>query len=183
MSRIGKQPIVIPDGVSVEIDGSQLTVKGAKGELVQSFNPELTIKEEDGQIVIERPTDQRRHRSLHGLTRALINNMVVGVTEGYTKRLEIRGTGYGAEMDGETLKMRLGFSHDVIVVPPPGMSFKVEGARGTTIIIESIDKELIGQVAADIRNLRPPEPYQGKGIRYEGEYVRQKAGKAGKIGA
>lgn len=182
MSRIGKQPIELPDGVDITIKGSDITVKGPKGELSRTVDPELKVEIEDGQLVITRPTDQRRHRSLHGLTRALLNNMVVGVTEGYERRLEIRGTGYRAEMEGENLKLTVGYSHDIVVVPPPELSFQVED-RGQTVIITAIDKEMIGQVAADIRKLRPPEPYQGKGIRYEGEYVRQKAGKAGKIGA
>lgn|SRR5574341_1570674 len=182
MSRIGKKPIEVPSGVTVTIDGSQVTVKGPKGELTQAFDPDMAIKLETGTLAVERPTDQRRHRALHGLTRALLNNMIEGVTQGFVRRLEIVGTGYGAEMDGKVLKLRLGYSHDILVVPPDGMSFKVEGQRGNFVIIEAIDKQLIGQVAADIRKLRPPEPYQGKGIRYEGEYVRQKAGKAGKLG-
>jgi large subunit ribosomal protein L6 len=179
MSRIGKKPIAIPEGVTVDIKGSEVTVKGPKGELVSRFDPAMTIKMEDGEIVVERPTDLRHHRAIHGLTRALVNNMVIGVSEGYEIRLQIIGTGYRAELQGEELKLSLGFSHDVVVVPPPSIKFEVED-RGTLIIITSNNKELIGQVAADIRKLRPPEPYKGKGVRYLGEYVRQKAGKAGK---
>jgi large subunit ribosomal protein L6 len=180
MSRIGKQPVPIPAGVTVSVDGSEVTVKGPKGELSQRFDPDMAISQEDDQIIVERPTDQRRHRSLHGLTRALVNNMVVGVSEGYEIRLEIRGTGYRAIMEGEELRLSLGYSHDIIVVPPPTVKFQVE-ERGSLLIITSIDKALLGQVSADIRKLRPPEPYKGKGIRYVDEYVRQKAGKA-KIG-
>ncbi|NDJ34501.1 MAG: 50S ribosomal protein L6 [Chloroflexi bacterium] len=181
MSRIGKQPIELPKGVSATINKSEVTVKGPKGELTRRFDPDMTFKQEDGHLIVERPTDQRHHRALHGLTRALLANMVTGVSEGYEIRLEIRGTGYRAEMQGQTLKLALGFSHDVLVEPPPELSFQVED-RGALIIIQSIDKELIGQVAADIRGLRPPEPYKGKGVRYLGEYVRQKEGKAGKVG-
>jgi large subunit ribosomal protein L6 len=181
MSRIGKQPVPVPDGVQVNIDGSHVKVKGPKGELSWSFNPDLTVELEDEQVVVTRPTDQRHHRSLHGLTRALINNMVVGVSEGYQKVLEVVGTGYRAEMQGESLKLELGFSHSVEIEPPEGITFQVE-ERGKQIVVSGIDKQVIGQVAADIRKLRPPEPYKGKGIRYQGEYVRQKAGKAGKVG-
>jgi large subunit ribosomal protein L6 len=181
MSRIGKQPIPIPEGVTVKIKGDEVTVKGPKGELARRFDPDMKIKQENGELVVTRPSDQRRHRALHGLTRALLNNMVVGVSEGYEIRLEIRGTGYRAELQGEELKLSLGYSHDIVVVPPPGLQFQVE-ERGQLIIMTANDKEMIGQVAADIRKLRPPEPYQGKGVRYLGEYVRQKAGKAGKVG-
>ncbi len=181
MSRIGKKPIPIPDGVAVDIDGSAVTVKGPKGELSRRFDPAMAVKQEEGQIVVERPTDGRLHRAMHGLTRALINNMVVGVSEGYEIRLLVMGTGYRAEMTGDDLKLSLGYSHDIQVTAPPSVSFAVE-ERGQEIVIRSHDKELIGQVAADIRKLRPPEPYKGKGIRYKGEQVRQKAGKAGKVG-
>jgi len=182
MSRIGKQPVEIPSGVTVSVKRNELTVKGPKGELKSTFDADMSIKEEDGTLVVSRPTDQRHHRALHGLTRALVQNMITGVSEGYEKRLRIIGTGYRAEMVGNELKLSLGFSHDVQVVPPPTIQFQVE-ARGQLVIINSIDKQLIGQVAADIRKLRPPEPYKGKGVRYEGEYVRQKAGKAGQVGA
>jgi large subunit ribosomal protein L6 len=181
MSRIGKQPIPIPDGVTVSIKKNEVTVKGPEGQLTRTFDPVLTIEQKDGEIIVSRPSDQRHHRALHGLTRALISNMVTGVTQGYEKRLQIIGTGYRAILEGSDLKISLGFSHDIQVVPPPNVSFQVE-ERGRLIIIRSIDKELIGQVAADVRALRPPEPYKGKGIRYEGEWVRQKAGKAGKLG-
>ncbi len=182
MSRIGKQPIPIPSGVQVTIDGNVVTVKGPRGELRREIVADMAVKQEDGQIIVERPSDERQHRSLHGLTRALINNMVVGVSDGYEIRLRILGTGYRAEMEGSDLKLSLGYSHDILVVPPPSLSFQVE-ERGSLVIIQSPNKELIGQVAADIRRLRPPEPYKGKGVRYEGEQVRQKAGKAGKVGA
>lgn len=181
MSRIGKKPIPIPQGVTVTIEGSQVTVKGPKGELSRRFDPDMTIRQEDGSLVVSRPTDERRHRALHGLTRALLNNMVTGVSTGYEVRLQIVGTGYRAEMQGQDLRLSLGYSHDILVVPPPGMKFQVE-EKGSLIIINAIDRELIGQVASDIRKLRPVEPYKGKGIRYVGEYVRQKAGKAGKTG-
>jgi large subunit ribosomal protein L6 len=182
MSRIGKQPISIPGGVSISIKGSEVTVKGPKGELVRSFDPAMKIEVKDDAIEVTRPTDQRNHRSLHGLTRALLANMVTGVTDGFEIRMQIIGTGYRAEMAGDDLKLSLGYSHDIQVVPPPDVSFEV-GERGQWIVVRSIDKELIGQIAADIRGLRPPEPYKGKGIRYDNEYVRQKAGKAGKLGA
>ena len=182
MSRVGKQPVELPDGVSVSINNNELTVKGPKGELHREFDPAMTIAQEDGQLVVTRPTDQRHHRALHGLTRALIQNMVIGVTEGYEKRLRIIGTGYRAEKIGDNVRLSLGFSHDIEVVPPPSIKFTVED-RGQLLIIESTNKELLGMIAADIRKLRPPEPYKGKGVRYEGEYVKQKAGKAGKIGA
>jgi large subunit ribosomal protein L6 len=180
MSRIGKKPIDLPEGVKVTVNGSEVEVKGPRGELTRQFDPDMQIAVEDGRVVVERPTDQRRHRALHGLTRALLNNMVVGVSEGYETRMVIVGTGYRAVMEGNDLRLSLGYSHDILVVPPPGLSFQVE-ERGQLIIITAIDKEMIGQVAADIRKLRPPEPYKGKGIRYADEYVRQKAGKA-KIG-
>jgi large subunit ribosomal protein L6 len=181
MSRIGKQPITLPEKVDVTINGPDVTVKGPKGSLTQSFHPDITVAKEDGQVVVTRPTDQRHHRSLHGLTRALLNNMVVGVSEGFDKVLEIHGVGYSAEMQGVNLVLRVGFSHDVIVEPPENVSFKVED-RGRTVFVEGIDKQVVGQVAAEIRKWRPPEPYKGKGIRYRGEYVRRKAGKAGKVG-
>jgi large subunit ribosomal protein L6 len=181
MSRIGKQPIPIPEKVQVTIDGMDVTVKGPKGTLSQSFHPDIAIAEEDGQLLVTRPTDQRHHRALHGLTRALLNNMVVGVSDGFSKVLEIHGVGYSAVMEGQTLVMKLGFSHDVPVEPPENVSFAVED-RGRTIIVEGIDKQVVGQVSAEIRGWRPPEPYKGKGVRYRGEYVRRKAGKAGKVG-
>lgn len=182
MSRIGKKPIDLPQGVNVTINGSQLTVKGPKGELTQHFHPDMGIAQDAGVLTVSRPTEQRKHRSLHGLTRSLISNMITGVSEGYEIRLEVVGTGYRAEMQGEELRLALGYSHDIVVVAPPTVKFQVED-RGRVIILNSVDKALIGQVAADIRKLRPPEPYQGKGVRYQGEAVRQKAGKSGKVGA
>lgn len=181
MSRVGAKPISMPQGVSFSVKGSEVTVKGPRGELTQRLHPDMAIKEESGSINVSRPTDQRHHRALHGLTRALVQNMVHGVSQGYEIRLEINGTGYRAEMQGSDLKLILGFSHDILVIPPKSVKIEVED-RGRIIILTSIDKALIGQVAADIRKLRPPEPYQGKGIRYVGEQVRQKAGKAGKVG-
>lgn len=179
MSRIGKKPIVLPPKVEVTIDRNEVTVKGPKGSLTQRFNPDITISQEAGQLVVTRPTDQRNHRALHGLTRALLSNMVVGVSEGFKSVLEIEGVGYSAEMRGKDLVMKLGFSHDVVVEPPADMSFAVE-ERGRVIIVQGIDKQAVGQIAANIRAWRPPEPYKGKGVRYRGEYVRRKAGKAGK---
>ena len=181
MSRIGKKPIPIPDKVQVTIDGSLVTVKGPKGELSHRFPVDMTIKQQDGQIVVERPTDQKRHRALHGMTRALIANMVSGVSEGFEKVLEIVGVGYRAEMQGQTLVMHLGYSHPIEVQPPQDVEFVVE-ERGRIVRVRGIDKQVVGQIAANIRKLRPPEPYKGKGVRYQGEYVRRKAGKAGKVG-
>jgi len=179
MSRIGKKPIVLPPKVEVTIDRNEVTVKGPKGSLTQRFNPDITITQEAGQLVVTRPTAPRNHRALHGLTRALLSNMVVGVSEGFKSVLEIEGVGYSAEMRGKDLVMKLGFSHDVVVEPPANMSFAVE-ERGRVIIVQGIDKQAVGQIAANIRAWRPPEPYKGKGVRYQGEYVRRKAGKAGK---
>lgn len=181
MSRIGKQPVPIPDKVQVNIDGSEVTVKGPKGELYQRFPVEITINQEDDQLIVTRPTDQRHHRALHGMTRALLNNMVVGVSEGFQKSLTIEGVGYRAEMQGKTLVMHLGFSHPVPVEPPDNVEFEVE-ERGRIVRVRGIDKQVVGEVTANIRKLRPPEPYKGKGVRYEGEFVRRKAGKAGKTG-
>lgn len=179
MSRIGKKPIPVPAGVAVDIKGGEVKVKGPKGELARTINPDMKLEVVDGELHVIRPTDMRHHRALHGLTRALVSNMVVGVSEGFKKVLRIIGTGYRAEMQGENLLLTLGYSHDILVAPPAGIKFEVED-KGATIVITSYDKEMLGQVAADIRKLRPPEPYKGKGIRYDGEYVRQKAGKAGK---
>ncbi len=175
MSRIGKQPIVIPSGVEVKTDGSTLTAKGKLGTLVRSFNPAMLIKLDDGKINVSRPDDSRQNRSLHGLTRSLINNMVVGVTEGFKKQLKIEGVGYRVMKKGKTLEFSLGYSHSIILDPPDGISFEVEGTTGLTVL--GIDKALVGQVAANIRKYRKPEPYKGKGIRYLGEHVRRKAGK------
>ena len=179
MSRVGRLPIEVPAGVDVTIDGSYVKVKGPKGELDFTFTPELTIKKEDGTIVVERPTDQPMHRALHGTTRSLINNMVMGVSKGFERVLEIEGVGYRAEMDGKNMIVNVGFSHPVVVEPPEGISFEVD-MKIRQIKVIGYDKQVVGQVAANIRKLRPPEPYKGKGIRYQGEYVRRKPGKAGK---
>ncbi|MBN2472102.1 MAG: 50S ribosomal protein L6 [Anaerolineae bacterium] len=180
MSRIGKQPIPVPANVEVTVNGPDVTVKGPKGKLSQSFHPDIKIEQQGEELIVTRPTDQRHHRSLHGLTRALLSNMVVGVSEGFTRTLEIHGVGYSAEMQGETLVMKLGFSHDVVVEPQEYLSFRVED-RGRTVYVDGIDKQVVGQIAAELRGWRPPEPYKGKGVRYRGEYVRRKAGKAGKV--
>ncbi len=179
MSRVGNLPIEVPTGVEVKIDGSYVHVKGPKGEMEWTFSPEMSVKMDDGMIIVERPSDQPRHRSLHGTTRSLINNMIVGVSEGYERVLEIVGVGYRAELDGKNLIVNVGFSHPVVVEPPEGISFDVD-MKARQIKVSGYDKQVVGQVAADIRLLRPPEPYKGKGIRYEGEYVRRKPGKAGK---
>jgi large subunit ribosomal protein L6 len=179
VSRVGRLPIEVPAGVEVKIDGSYVHVKGPKGELEWTFSPEMTIKQEDGVIVVERPNDQPSIRALHGTTRSLINNMVVGVSKGFERILEIEGVGYRAEMDGKNLVINVGFSHPVIVEPPEGINFDTD-MKVRQIKISGYDKQVVGQVAADIRKLRPPEPYKGKGIRYQGEYVRRKPGKAGK---
>ncbi len=181
MSRVGKKPIALPAKVQIEVSGPDVTVKGPRGELHRSFHPDIQIVEENGQIVVSRPTDQRHHRALHGLTRALLSNMVTGVSQGFRKEMEIVGVGYSAQLDGPRLVLKLGFSHDVVVEPPPNITFSVE-ERGRIIIVEGIDKQTVGQVAADIRRWRPPEPYHGRGIRYRDEIVRRKAGKAGKAG-
>jgi large subunit ribosomal protein L6 len=178
MSRIGKSPIPIPSGVEIKQAGSVVTVKGPKGTLTTEIHPDMIIKIEDGVLNVERPTEQRGHRSLHGLTRALVNNMVVGVTEGFTKNLEIQGVGYRVAAKGKDLEFALGFSHPVTVSAPEGISFEVP--QPTRITVSGADKQAVGQVAANIRALRPPDAYKGKGIRYAGEIVRKKAGKAAK---
>lgn len=181
MSRIGKQPIELPNKVEVKIEKTTVTVKGPKGELSESFSPDMTIKMEDGAIVIERPSDLRHHKALHGLTRALLSNMVQGVSEGFRKTLLIEGVGYQASMQGDNLQLRLGHSHEVVVEPPENISFDVpKDSRGTIIHVDGIDKQVVGQTAANIREWRPPEPYKGKGVRYADEHIRRKAGKAGK---
>jgi len=169
---------MIPSGVDVTVSGTTVTVKGPKATLEQQIHPDMRIVKADGELRVERPTDQRDHRSLHGLTRSLIANMVQGVTEGFTKVLEIQGVGYRASAKGKDLEVLVGFSHPVVVQAPEGVAFTVESP--TRIVVAGSDKQLVGQVAADIRALRPPDPYKGKGIRYEGEYVRRKAGKAAK---
>ncbi|RLD00491.1 MAG: 50S ribosomal protein L6 [Chloroflexi bacterium] len=181
MSRIGRAPIPLPEEVKVDIKGSHVTVRGAKGSLSREFHPDMEIALEEGRLLVHRPTDQRHHRALHGLTRALLNNMVIGVTRGFQKQLEVHGVGYRVELQNDgSLMMQLGFSHPVHITPPGGIQFEVE-PRSKVITVSGMDKELVGQVSADIRAWRPPEPYKGKGIRYVGEYVRRKAGKAGKV--
>ncbi len=181
MSRIGRLPIAIPSSVDVTIEGRQLTVKGPKGTLSRTLHPDMAVAQEDRTIVVSRPTEQKNHKQLHGLTRTLVNNMVVGVTDGYRKGLEITGVGYRAALNGKKLTLNLGYSHPVEIDPPEGISFELENP--TRLAVVGIDKELVGQVAAQVRSTRKPEPYKGKGVRYAGEYVRRKAGKAGKIGA
>jgi large subunit ribosomal protein L6 len=178
MSRIGKLPVVVPAGVNIDVADSLVKVKGPKGELQQPILEHVTVKFADGQIVVERKTDDKPGRSAHGLTRTLISNMVEGVTKGFRKSLELQGVGYRAAKAGNNLNLTLGYSHPVAYEAPAGISFTVEGT--TKIHVEGIDKQRVGQVAAEIRNLRPPEPYKGKGVRYEGEVVRKKMGKAGK---
>jgi large subunit ribosomal protein L6 len=178
MSRIGKQPITVPSGVDVTIDGSHVAVKGPRGSLERDLHPDMLVRLEDGTVLVERPSDERLHRALHGLTRTLVANMVEGVTNGYEKRLEIVGVGYRAALKDSDLELALGFSHPVEVAAPSGIEFEVPAPNRITV--RGIDKQLVGQVAANIRKIRKPEPYKGKGVRYEGEYVRKKAGKAAK---
>mgnify|MGYP000406885801 CR=1 FL=1 len=178
MSRIGRLPIDIPAGVTVSVDGRQVTVKGPKGELSLVVAAPIEAKVEDGQVLVTRPDDERESRSLHGLTRSLINNQIVGVTQGYSKALEIVGTGYRVQQKGSSVEFALGFSHPVTVEPPAGITFTVEGNNKLTVA--GIDKQAVGETAANIRKIKKPEPYKGKGIRYAGEVVRRKAGKAGK---
>jgi len=180
MSRIGRQPITVPANVQVTFeDDNVILVKGPRGELKRQFPATITFDRAEDVISVVRPNDEGKQRALHGLSRSLLNNMVTGVTTGFTRTLEVQGVGYRAQMQGSNLQLALGFSHPVIVAPPAGISFTVEGPR---VNVEGIDKERVGQVAANIRKLRPPEPYKGKGIRYSGERVRRKAGKAGKVG-
>ena len=178
MSRIGKMPIPVPAGVEVKIDGNAITVKGGKGELSYEFDPMLSIAQEGEELIVSRPDDSREAKSLHGLTRALVHNMVVGVSEGFEKKLELVCVGYRAALKGSNLEMQLGFSHPVVVEPPAGITFEVPDQ--THITIKGIDKQQVGQTAAVVRKWRKPEPYKGKGIRYEGEKVRRKLGKAAK---
>ncbi len=180
MSRIGRLPITVPSGVDVTIDGRNVTVTGPKGSLSRSLHPDMTVSREDGTLVVTRPTEQKTHKQLHGLTRTLVNNMVVGVTDGYRKGLEITGVGYRAALNGKKLTLNLGYSHPIEIDPPEGITFEVENP--TRLAVVGIDKELVGQIAAKVRQTRKPEPYKGKGVRYSGEYIRRKAGKAGKIG-
>jgi large subunit ribosomal protein L6 len=178
MSRIGRLPIDIPGGVTVAIDGQNVSVKGPKGELSLVVASPIAVAIEENQVLVTRPNDERNSRSLHGLTRTLISNQIVGVTQGYTKGLEVVGTGYRVAAKGESLEFALGYSHSITVDPPKGISFQVEGNNKVTVV--GIDKQAVGEVAANIRKLRKPEPYKGKGVRYAGEIVRRKAGKAGK---
>jgi large subunit ribosomal protein L6 len=180
VSRIGRLPVVVPENVNVKIKGTHVHIKGPKGELDHVFPASMKIDFEDGEIQVKRPSDDRIHRSMHGMTRVLINNMVVGVSTGYEKILEINGVGYRAEVDGKNLVLNVGYSHPVVIEPPEGISFDVD-MKSRQIRIQGYDKQAVGQMAADIRKVRPPEPYQGKGIKYLEEKIRRKAGKAGKV--
>ena len=180
MSRIGKMPITVPAGVTVTIEDNHVTVKGPKGELARQISKNMKLTMDNGVITVERPNDEKENRSLHGLSRTLINNMIVGVTAGFSKTLEIQGVGYRAAKQGNNINFTLGFSHPVVKEPPAGITFEVPAPN--KIVVSGANKEQVGAVAADIRTLRPPEPYKGKGIRYEGEHVRRKIGKAGAKG-
>lgn len=180
MSRIGRQPVEVPSGVEIKITGSRVRIKGPKGELVYAFSPDMKITQEEGEILVNRPSDSRNMRALHGTTRAIISNMIEGVTEGFQKELQLVGVGYRANLQEKNLEINVGYSHPVIFEPPEGITFEV-GEKSQQILINGIDKQVVGQVAADIRKIRPPEPYKGKGIRYKDEYIRRKAGKAGKV--
>ncbi len=175
MSRIGRKPIAVPESVTVDVAPGRVAVKGPKGELAQSFDAEMKVEQENGTVTVSRPTDRGEHRALHGLTRSLIANMVEGVVDGFERKLEIQGVGYRAQLKGKTLEMALGYSHPVSIEPPEGIEFEVP--QPTEVIVRGIDKQLVGQVAADIRKRRPPEPYKGKGIRYSDEHVVRKVGK------
>lgn len=178
MSRIGKMPIPLPSGVDVAVDGRRVTVKGPKGTLTRDFHERVRVEVTDGTVVVHRADDSREAKSLHGLSRALLANMVAGVSQGFRKDLEIMGVGYRAALKGNDLELQLGFSHPVVYRAPEGIDFEVP--EPTKVVVSGIDKELVGQVAADIRKIRPPEPYKGKGVRYSGERIRRKAGKAGR---
>ena len=180
MSRIGRLPITVPAGVTVTVDGRAITVEGPKGTLGRDLHPDMKVVQEEGTLLVRRPSDNKVHKQLHGLTRTLVANMVVGVTTGYRKGIEITGVGYRATKIGEKLQLNLGYSHPIEIDPPAGISFDVE--TPTRLAVVGIDKELVGQIAAKVRSTRKPEPYKGKGVRYAGEVVRRKAGKAGKIG-
>ena len=175
MSRIGKQPIEVPDGVNVALDPGRVTVNGPLGELTQNVPIRITIEKDEAQLLVKRPTDRGEDRALHGLTRSLVANMVEGVTKGFEKRLEIQGVGYRATLKGTSLELNVGYSHVVLIEPPAGIEFEVPVQ--TEIVVKGIDKQLVGEIAAEIRDVRKPEPYKGKGIRYQGEYVRRKVGK------
>jgi large subunit ribosomal protein L6 len=181
MSRIGKKPVSIPAGVQVKINGSEVIVKGPKGELKRTFVDVISVAQDGDELKVTRPDDQRETRALHGLTRALLNNMVEGVTKGFKKTMVVEGVGYRAEMTGKNLMLYLGYSHPIMIAPPEGIAIAAD-PKAKTISVEGIDKEKVGEVSAEIRALRPPEPYKGKGIRYDNEIVRRKAGKAGKVG-
>jgi len=180
MSRIGRLPIPVPAGVDVAIDGRSITVKGPRGTLHRDLHPDMTVSQEGGTLVVTRPTEQKTHKQLHGLTRTLVANMVTGVSTGYRKGLEITGVGYRAQKIGEKLQLNLGYSHPIEIDPPAGITFELENP--TRVAVLGIDKELVGQIAAQVRSTRKPEPYKGKGVKYAGEVIRRKAGKAGKIG-
>ena len=178
MSRIGRMPVTVPSGVDVTIDGREVTVTGPKGTLRHTVPPPIEVAQTDGVLKVTRPNDEGEIRALHGLSRTLINNMIIGVTEGYRKTLEIQGVGYRVQARGQDLEFSLGFSHPVLVSPPEGITFRVEVP--TRFVVEGIDKQQVGEIAANIRKLRKPDPYKGKGVRYQGEQVRRKVGKAGK---
>ncbi|UYZ13470.1 50S ribosomal protein L6 [Brevibacillus sp. WF146] len=178
MSRVGKKPIVVPAGVTLTLNGTELTVKGPKGTLVRKFHPDMKININDNEVIVERPSDNKLHRSLHGTTRALIANMVTGVSEGFSRTLELVGVGYRAAKSGKGVTLSLGFSHPVEITPEEGI--EIEVPNQTTLVVKGIDKERVGQVAAEIRSIRKPEPYKGKGIKYSDEVVRRKEGKKGK---
>ena len=177
MSRIGRMPIAIPAGVTVEVNGNKVTAKGPKGELTQEMHPDMIIEVEGNEVLVKRPSEDKLHKSLHGLTRTLVHNMIVGVSEGYKKELDVVGVGYRVAMEGEKLVMNIGFSHTVNVEPVDGIT--IEAPAPNKIVISGLDKQLVGQFAADVRKKRPPEPYKGKGIRYTGEVIRRKEGKTG----
>lgn len=179
MSRIGRLPVVIPKGVTVDINKNSVMVKGPKGELQRDFSPEIELKQEDGQVVATRNSDHRIHRAKHGLTRALLNNMITGVSSGFKRQLYIEGVGYKAAVENKKLVLSVGYSHNVVFEPPQGISFEID-KTGRDLTVTGIDKELVGEISARIRRTRGPEPYKGKGIRYSGEKIRRKAGKAGK---
>jgi large subunit ribosomal protein L6 len=180
MSRIGRLPIAVPAGVDVAIEGRHITVTGPKGSLSRDLHPEMTVSHDGDSIVVTRPSETKTHKQLHGLTRTLVNNMVIGVTSGYRKGLEISGVGYRAALVGRKLQLSLGYSHPIEIDPPAGINFEVENP--TRLAVVGIDKELVGEIASRVRASRKPEPYKGKGVRYAGEQIRRKAGKAGKIG-
>ena len=182
MSRIGKKPVSIPAGVQIKIDGAEVKVKGPRGELIRSFHAAMRIEQQGTELHVIRSDDERQNRALHGLTRALLNNMVEGVTQGFKKTLVVEGVGYRAELAGKNLMLYLGYSHPILIEPPTGIKFEVD-TKAKTVAIDGNDRELVGEISAEIRAMRPPEPYKGKGIRYTNEVIRRKAGKAGKVGA